>query len=351
MQRVGNPRSRDRDTARDTGPAQGEPQHEPDAPVSAEPVDRDSAALLPRDLVGYAGTPPDFCWPGGARIAVNFVLNYEEGAERSPLEGDTDREWLVEATYVVPPGERELYLESTFEYGSRVGVWRVLDLLDHYGVAPTVFACGQALERNVPVARAFNERGCDYVGHGYRWLPPTGLGLEQERKEIRRGRDAIHAVTGQPVRGWFWRPSNTVRTRQILAEEGFLYDSFAMNDDLPYFQPVAGRPFLIVPYSLDVNDARFHKAEFVVGRDFSTYAIDAFEALVSDGTPAMMSIGLHCRIIGRPARIGALERVLAHVAGRDEVWIASRTQIAEFWMANFGPEDAWGASRAVGASG
>jgi peptidoglycan/xylan/chitin deacetylase (PgdA/CDA1 family) len=302
-------------------------------------------APLSRDLRGYGDVPPDFEWPGGAPLAVNLVLNYEEGAERSPLEGDTDREWLVEAQYSVPEGERELYLESTFEYGSRVGVWRVLRAFDDFDLKPTVFACGQALERNGRVVEAFNERGCDYVGHGYRWLPPTGLDPVQEREQIRLGRESIERLTGCEVNGWFWRPPNTVDTRSILADEGFLYDSFAVNDDLPYFFPVDDRPFLVVPYSLDVNDAKFHKSQFFVGSDFSRYAIDAIDTLIADGVSRMMSVGLHCRIIGRPARIGALQRVLEYVSAHPDVWVASRTEIAEFWMENFAAEDAWRGER------
>ncbi|MFT3866079.1 MAG: polysaccharide deacetylase family protein [Solirubrobacterales bacterium] len=302
-----------------------------------------------RDLVGYGGSSPTVTWPGGARVAVNCVLNYEEGAERSPLEGDQDREWLVEAKYAVPPGERELYLESTFEYGSRTGVWRVLDALDRYGVTPTIFACGQALERNAEVAAAFVARGCDFVGHGYRWLPPTGLSPDEEREQIRRGREAIRRCTGQPVRGWFWRPPNTVDTRRILRAEGFLYDTFAFNDDLPYYEDVDGHPFLVVPYSLDINDARFHKSQLFVAEDFSRYAIDSLEALLADGEPRMMSVGLHCRIIGRPARIAGIERFLDFACGRDDVWLATRTEIAEHWAANVAPPAADGRPQAVEA--
>lgn len=304
--------------------------------------------LMPRDLAGYGERRPDFNWPGGATLAVNIVLNYEEGAERSPLEGDRDQEWLVEAKYTVPEGERELYLESTFEYGSRVGVWRVLDALGEYGIDPTIFACGQALERNAPFAAEVAARGLEVVGHGYRWLPPTGLTPDEERAELRRGRDAIAQTTGRRPLGWFWRPPNTVHTRDLLAEEGFLYDSAALNDDLPYFHPVQGRPFLVVPYSLDVNDAKFHKSQFFIGSDFTTYAVDSLDALVRDGAPALLSIGLHARIIGRPARINALRRVLDHLR-EHEVWIAGRDEIAAFWMREFAPADAWNAELAPSA--
>ncbi len=300
-------------------------------------------AMMPRDFVGYADTPPGLEWPSGARLAVNLVINYEEGSERSPLDGDTEREPLVEAKYDVPAGERELFTESTFEYGSRVGLWRLLRLLDRYQVRPTVFACAVALERNPAAVRAFLDRGCDFVGHGYRWLPHTGMSRDQEREQIRRCVDSIEKMTGRPVRGWFTRPPNTINTRELLAEEGLLYDSGAVNDDVPYFQPVAGKPFLVVPYSLDVNDTKFFKNQFFTSRDFSRYAIDSFDTLYAESliTPRMMSIGLHSRIIGRPGRLPGLERLLAHIQRHTGVWIAPRDEIAEFWARTFAPEGAW----------
>jgi allantoinase len=304
---------------------------------------REGEGTVQRDFIGYADEPPNFEWPGGARLAVNFVVNYEEGAERSPLDGDSDREPLVEARYEVPPGERELFSESTFEYGSRVGVWRLLELLDRYRVTPTVFACSVALERNPVVTAALVERGCDFVGHGYRWIPHTGLTREVERDQIRRCVDSIEGMTGQRPRGWFTRPPNTLNTRELLAEEGLLYDSGSVNDDLPYFQSVAGRPFLVVPYSLDVNDTRFFKGQFFTSSDFAEYAIDCFDALYEEAIRVrrMMSVGLHPRIIGRPGRITGLERLLDHVSRHADVWYAERNQIATFWAETFAPSGTW----------
>jgi allantoinase len=296
-----------------------------------------------RDLIGYADRPPEFVWPGGARLAVNVVLNYEEGAERTALDGDLVREPLVEAHYDVPAGERELFAESTFEYGSRVGVWRTLALLDEFAVTPTVFACGQALERNPLVARALVERGCDFVGHGYRWVPHVGMSEQEERDHIARCVSSIEATTGARVHGWFTRPPNTVNTLQLVARQGLLYDCGAVNDDLPYFATVDDRPFLVVPYSLDVNDTKFFKNQFFTSRDFADYVVDSFDALWRESarSPRMMSIGLHARIIGRPGRIEGLRRALDHMAGHEGVWFAPRDAIATFWAGAFGTEHLW----------
>lgn len=294
---------------------------------------------LPRDFVGYGANPPDFTWPNGARLAVNLVINYEEGAERNALDGDADREPLVEARYDVPQGERELFTESTFEYGSRVGIWRLLDVLDAHGVVPTVFASALALERNAPVTEAIVRRGCDIVGHGYRWIPHTGMTREQERRHIADCVAALERLTGRTVKGWFTRPPNTVHTRSLLAECGLRYDAGSVSDDIPYYEQVDGEPFLVVPYSLDVNDTKFYKGQFFTADDFARYALDCFDVLLAESVrrPRMMSIGLHPRIIGRPSRMAGLLRVLESIAGRDDVWIAGRDEIADFWFDTFPP--------------
>ncbi|WP_028937032.1 polysaccharide deacetylase family protein [Pseudonocardia spinosispora] len=296
-----------------------------------------TATAQPRDFVGYGANPPQFTWPNGTRLAVNFVVNYEEGAERNGLDGDPDQEHLVEAKYDVPDGERELFAESTFEYGSRVGIWRLLEGLDDHGVVPTVFACGLALERNVPVAEAFVQRGCDIVGHGYRWVPHTGMTREQEKRNITDCVTSLERLTGATVRGWFTRPPNTANTRSLLAECGLGYDAGSVSDDLPYYEPVDGSPFLVVPYSLDVNDTKFFKGQFFTADDFARYALDCFETLLAESVkrPRLMSIGLHPRIIGRPARMAGLLRVLDRIAGHDGVWITGRDEIANFWRGAF----------------
>jgi allantoinase len=296
-----------------------------------------------RDFIGYGNRPPKFEWPHGARLALNLVVNYEEGAERNRVDGDADLEQLTEASYPVRPGERELASESFYEFGSRVGIWRIISVFDKYQVRPTIFACAVALERNPPVSQAFVERNYDMVGHGYRWLSHFGLSEEQEREQIRRALESIQRTTGQRIAGWFTRPPQTVATRRILAEEGLLFDSGAYNDEIPYFQTVKGRPFLIVPYTLDINDIRFWKAGFFTATDFETYCTDAFDALYQESarTPRMMSVGLHPRIIGRSGRILGLDRFLAHVRDHPDVWITSRTEIARFWADQFAPLETW----------
>ena len=298
---------------------------------------------MPRDFIGYGNNPPKFQWANGARLALNLVVNYEEGSERNRLDGDEELEQLTEASYPARPGERELASESFYEFGSRVGIWRIIDLFDKYQVQPTIFACAVALERNSMVTQAFVERRYDMVGHGYRWISHFKFNEEQEREQIRRATESIQSTTGQRIVGWFTRPPQTVSTRRILAEEGFLFDSGAFNDDIPYFQAVKGRPFLIVPYSLDINDVRFWKTGLFTATDFESYCVDAFDALYDESArvPRLMSVGLHPRIIGRPGRILGLDRFLAHVRDYPDVWIASRTEIARFWADRFAPPDTW----------
>jgi peptidoglycan/xylan/chitin deacetylase (PgdA/CDA1 family) len=298
---------------------------------------------MPRDFIGYANRPPQFEWPNGARLALNIVVNYEEGSERNRADGDQELEPLSEAPYPAGPGERELVQESVYEFGSRVGIWRIIDLFDKYQIAPTIFTCAVAMERNPVVTEAFVQRNYDMVGHGYRWISHYGMTEEQERDQIRKAVESVKRTTGQRMIGWFTRPPQTINTRRILAEEGFLFDSGAINDDLPYFQEVKGRPFLVVPYTLDINDIRFWKGAMVTANDFASYCIDAFDALYRESarTPRMMSVGLHPRIIGRPGRILGLDRFLAHVRDYKDVWIAPRTQIARFWAERFAPPNTW----------
>ena len=302
-----------------------------------------TAAEMPRDFIGYGRNPPKFEWPEGARLALNIVVNFEEGAERNPLDGDLLQEMASEVAYPSHEGERELTQESVAEYGSRVGIYRCIDLFDQYEVRPTIFACALALERNPPVTCEFVQRGYDIVSHGYRWINHLGFTEVQEREEIRKARDSFARTIGRPVVGWFNRMPQTVATRGILAEEGFLYDSSAVNDDIPYFQDVRGRPFLVVPYTVDVNDFRFWRGTMFTGRDFAAYCCDAFDALYRESarTPRMLSVGLHSKIIGRPGRIGALDHFLAHVRRSPGVWLASRTDIARFWAERFAPPGTW----------
>ena len=293
---------------------------------------------LARDFMGYGGHPPRVEWPGGARIALNLVINYEEGSELGAVEGDPQREMAAEWDYPAKPTERDLANESMYEYGSRVGVWRIMRILDKYDAPCTVFACGLALERNPAVARAFVKHGYDMVGHGYRWISHYGMNEEQEREQVRLCRESIERVTGQRTIGWFTRPLKTQATRRILAEEGFLYDSDSFNDDLPHFEKINGKRFLVVPYSLEQNDIRYWKNQMFTADDFFEYVRDAFDTLYEEGatSPRMMSVGLHCRVIGRPGRAQGLDRFLAHVRKFPGVWITHRNQIAGFWLEKYG---------------
>jgi allantoinase len=296
-----------------------------------------------RDFIGYADHPPQFEWPNGGRLALNLALNYEEGAERNRLDGDVDLETLSEATYPVHPDQRDLITESIYEYGSRVGVWRVLDIFDKYQVTATVFASALALERNPNVTSRFVQRDYDVLGHGYRWISHFGLSEEQEREQIVKAADSIERSTGHRPLGWLTRSPGTPWTRRTLAHERFLFDNAGFADDLPYFDEVDDRPFLVLPYSLDINDVRFWKTGFFTAGDFAQYCIDAFDALYRESakTPRMMSVGLHARIIGRPARVLGLDRFLAHVRDYGDVWISRRQDIANFWAERFGPPDLW----------
>ena len=298
---------------------------------------------MPRDFIGYGDRRPKFEWPNGARLAVNIVVNYEEGSERNVLDGDTEIERASESPYPVEPGGREFALESFFEFGSRVGIWRLIELFDQYQVPPTIFACALAVERNPSVAKAFVERKYDLVGHGYRWISHFGLSEEQERDQIRKAVESIQRITGRRLVGWFTRPPQTLATRRILAEEGFLFDSGAVNDEIPYFQEVQSRPFLIVPYTLDVNDIRFWKGQMFTAHDFEEYCRDAFDVLYRESAraPRMLSVGLHPRVIGRPGRILGLERFLARIQDCRDVWLATRTEIARFWLEQFAPPNTW----------
>lgn len=289
---------------------------------------------MDRDFVGYGRTTPDVRWPGDAGIAVNFVINYEEGGEISPGNGDLERERMSEAPYVTAPGQRELLQESIYEFGSRVGIWRVIDTLDRHDATATVFVIARAIERNPEVVQAFVERDYDMVGHGYRWQQHLDMDEDVERGEIRKAVETVERLTGQRMVGWFTRPLPSMNTRRILAEEGFLFDSDSMSDDTPYYVPVGDRQHLVVPYTLDVNDIRFWKDTFFTAEHWYQYARDAFDALRAEGseTPRMLSVGLHPRVIGRAGRIAALDRFLEYIRGFDDVWICRRTDLAKYWL-------------------
>jgi len=293
---------------------------------------------MQRDLVGYGRNVPRIQWPGGAKIAVSLVVNYEEGAEYSIADGDSHHETNSEVPSPVPAGDRDLNNESFFEYGSRVGVWRLLNMFDKYKVNSTFFCCALALERNPDVASEVVKRGHEVCGHGYRWEEYHLMVEEEERDAIRKTVASLQQTTGQRPVGWFTRYGPSLNTRHLVAEEGgFIYDSAGLNDDLPYYDSVNGKPWLVVPYSMETNDARFWRGGLVSISGFYEYLKDTFDCLYEEGQthPKMMSVGLHCRIAGRPARSRAVERFLQYAQGFEGVWFARRDEIARWWLENY----------------
>ena len=292
----------------------------------------------PRDLVGYGARPPHADWPGGARVALQFVLNYEEGGERSVLHGDRESETFLSEIVGARAfeGARHMSMESLYEYGSRAGVWRLLRLFRDRKLPLTVFAVAMALERNGEAAAAFVEDGHEVASHGWRWIDYHGMDEAEERDHIARAVKAIEQVTGSRPLGWYTGRTSE-NTRRLVAEHGgFLYDADSYADDLPYWEEAAGKPQLIVPYTLDTNDMRFATAQgFNSGEQFFAYLRDAFDVLYAEGesAPKMLSIGLHCRLAGRPARLASLARFLDHVQKHDRVWICRRVEIARHWIA------------------
>jgi putative urate catabolism protein len=285
---------------------------------------------------GYGREPPHADWPGGARVAVQFVLNYEEGGENSILHGDAASEAFLSEIVGAQPlaGQRNINMESIYEYGSRAGVWRLLRLFAERKLRLTVFAVGMAVERNPEAARAFVEAGHEVASHGWRWIDYQDVDEKVEREHIKRAVAAIEKATGQQPLGWYTGRVGP-NTRRLVAEEGgFLYDADSYADDLPYWVKVAGRDQLIVPYTLDANDMRFATAQgFNSGDQFFAYLRDAFDTLYVEGAdrPKMMSVGLHCRLVGRPGRTAALARFLDHVQKHDKVWVCRRVDIARHW--------------------
>jgi putative urate catabolism protein len=292
----------------------------------------------PRDLAGYGKVPPHADWPGGARIAVQFVLNYEEGGENSVLHGDDASEAFLSEIVSASPylGQRHMSMESLYEYGSRAGLWRLLRLFEERKLPLTIFAVGMALMRHPDAARAFVDLGHEVASHGWRWIDYRNVPEAIEREHIAHAVQAIRVLTGQAPLGWYTGRTGE-NTRRLVAEHGgFLYDSDSYADDLPYWELVAGKPQLIVPYALDTNDMRFVQAQgFHSGDQFFTYLRDAFDVLFAEGehAPKMLSIGLHCRLAGRPGRMAGLARFLDHIQAHEGVWVCRRIDIARHWIA------------------
>jgi putative urate catabolism protein len=291
----------------------------------------------PRDLVGYGSRAPHPHWPGGAHIAVSLVLNYEEGAEACVLHGDSHSESVLTDLGAVDalPGVRNMNVESLFEYGSRVGFWEIMRLLKSLGAPATIYAVGMALERNPEAAAEVAGSGFEVACHGQRWIDYQFVPEEIERADLLRNIETITRLVGRRPVGWYTgRPSPNTR-RLVVETGGFLYDSDAYNDDLPYWTEVSGQRHLIIPYSFDNNDSRLQRGgDFSTGNEFFTYCRDAFNWLYRigvEGRPRMMSVGLHGRIIGRPGRIGALARLLEHIQRHEGVWLCTRAAIAQHW--------------------
>ena len=290
----------------------------------------------PRDLIGYGRTPPHAAWPGGARIAVQCVLNYEEGAEANVLDGDAGAEvFLSDIANAAPvPGARHMSMEQIYEYGSRAGVWRLLRLFARYDIPLTVFGVALAMQRNPAVVEAFLEAGHEIASHGWRWINYQSVPEADERADLARAIEVHTQLTGERPLGWYTGRTSP-NTRRIVAEEGgFLYDADDYSDDLPFWTTVAGKSHLIVPYSLETNDMRFASANMQTGDQFFHYLRDTFDTLYAEGleSPKMMSVGLHCRMAGVPGRANGLDRFIAYAQSHPNVWFAGRSDIARWWL-------------------
>ncbi|MCH2318675.1 MAG: polysaccharide deacetylase family protein [SAR202 cluster bacterium] len=298
--------------------------------------------MTERDFIGYGKTPPVVRWPNGAQIAISVVVNYEEGSEYSLLDGDSTHEVNNEVPSPVPLKQRDLANESFFEYGSRVGVWRILKILDEYSIPASFFSCALALERNPTVGPAIVSAGHEVVGHGNRWEEYYLLGKEDEKLAIETAVKSITASTGVRPVGWYTRYAPSENTRELIASHGgFLYDSNSYSDDIPYYVDVDNNPWLVIPYSLEVNDTRFWRGGMNRPSDFLETLINTFDVLYEEGAenPKLMNIGLHCRIAGRPSRAAVLKQFFDYVETKNNVWFTRRDQIADWWLKEFPPEN------------
>ena len=300
----------------------------------------------PRDLVGYGRNPPDPRWPGGARIAVQFVLNYEEGGENSVLHGDSASEqFLCEIVNPAAYPARHLSVESMYEYGSRAGVWRILREFEKRGLPLTVFGVSMALQRHPQLVEALQSAGHEIACHGWRWIHYQEVDEETERKHMHHAIEVIREMTGERPVGWYTGRDSPNTLRLVCDAGGFLYSSDHYGDDLPFYTDVRRTDGvvvrqLIVPYTLDANDMRFvSPSGFANGEQFFTYLRDTFDVLYAEGAeaPKMMSVGLHNRLVGKPGRLRGLQLFLDHVARHDRVWVCRRADLARHWLAHFPP--------------
>jgi putative urate catabolism protein len=299
----------------------------------------EKANSYPRDLIGYADRPPNPRWPGDARLAVQFVINYEEGGENSILHGDAGSESMLTEDPSLPfEGERNISVESQYEYGSRAGFWRLHRMFTERDLTVTVFGVTSALAKNPSAVAAMKSAGWEIASHGLKWINYARMPEAEERAQIAESIRLHTEVCGEPPRGWYTGRMSK-NTRRLLLELGdFAYDSDSFADDLPYWTTENGAPQLVVPYQLDSNDVRYLNSLGLQAPDLSTYLIRACDLLRREGStaPKMMSIGLHCRIVGRPGRAADLQRFLDHVAALDDVWVTRRIDIADHWHAHHG---------------
>lgn len=301
----------------------------------------------PRNMVGYGGNPPYADWPGNARIALQFVLNYEEGGESNVLHGDAGSEqFLSEIIGAQCYDARHMSMESVYEYGSRVGVWRLLNEFESRGMPLTIFAVAMALQRHPDLARDFVRLGHEVAAHGLRWIHYQDIDIETERAHMQEALQLIKQLTGVAAQGWY-TGRDSPNTRCLVAEqESLIYGSDYYGDDLPLWTRVTtpqgeNKNHLVIPYTLDVNDMRFATAQgFNSGEQFYQYLRDSFDVLYAEGakSPKMMSVGLHCRLVGRPGRFRSLQRFLDHVQSHDRVWVCRRIDIARHWMKRYPPD-------------
>ena len=301
----------------------------------------------PRDLRGYGRTPPFADWPGKARVAVQFVLNYEEGGENCVLHGDAGSErFLSDIIGAEAYPDRHLSMESLYEYGSRAGVWRILREFERRGLPLTVFAVGMAIERYPEIGHAFVEAGHEIACHGWRWIHHQTMRVDEERAQIALALERLRALTGAPVEGWYTGRDSPNTRRLVVEHGGMAYDSDYYGDDLPFWTEVtvssgSVTPHLVVPYSLETNDMRFAIPQgFNTAQHFFEYLRDTFDVLYREGDPAgenrprMMSIGMHCRLLGRPGKFMALLRFLDHIEHHQHVWVCRRIDLARHWMSH-----------------
>lgn len=294
----------------------------------------------PRDLCGYRGRPPAANWPGDARIAVQFVINYEEGAESCVLHGDTASEAFLSDIVGAAPieNQRHMNMESLYEYGARAGFWRLHRLFSDNGFPVTVFGVAMALQRNPYAVTAMQDSDWEIASHGYRWIDYQAIDEALEREHLRQAIEIHTEVTGERPLGWYLGRCSPQTHRLVAQEGGFSYNADCYSDDLPYWDYSFESPQLMVPYTLDANDMRFATAQgFNSGQQFFEYLKDSFDVLYAEGS-RMMSVGLHCRLAGRPGRTAALARFLDYVAGHDDVWVARRIDIANHWREHIPPE-------------